>query len=716
MAAVALVGLRVGQGGVRGEGVRAGGAVAVALGRELLRERPAQQEHGHRDEDDQQDNHLHAGLARKHGLLHAAGAQHDADQRGDEVGRLAAIARAPVVQEADGGHVPIRVARVGGVVGVGAVVVAGAHEHAVLPVDGPLDEDQQHHVAEHGQVEDQHGHKLQPEPNLVLEVNAVQATQAYAKGHVDDADDHRGLHLHGVEEQQLIVGHVPGRITPKRVHRVGVAVVGHVGGRVGGVRVLREHGPLGPEQVQPQREVVVVHQPAVHRVQAHQEDHVPGLDQGGEAAAVAALRAVAQPEQVQPQQQHAAAVANVPVHHAVHEGEGGGGEERGVGLLVPRGAVRVHELLEGPRELVQPEVGGRGGPGLGRVLDHGGHLRVHAPGAGRHGALHLRQRVRHRPALRREEPAVEHLEEVERVVGALLAQHGPLPLLQLLRQPAAQRVARVPVLLQHLLRLLQLHAGLLLQARAGARVVQRRHPVAGGPEGVADLVDLGLDGAGLEEDHEDHLVHHLARGRVRDGRLDFGEPRVAVAACGPEEHALEAPAVLLPQHARDVLEAHVRVPAPAKVRVHQRLLLDALAEGVERAAGGARVVAQLGHVAREEVPRLAQHLVQLHLLVELNVQGLGELVQLEQLGLLLLEVALEHLQKLRPFLARAGGAGEVLGGSDLLDGNAKLFDLRLEIAELPLKLIAASDVAHVPPLESSLIGVQIGELDYAHTS
>lgn len=37
----------------------------------------------------------------------------------------------------------------------------------------------------------------------------VEETEGHSKQHVDDAQDHRHLHLERVEESQLVGGHVP---------------------------------------------------------------------------------------------------------------------------------------------------------------------------------------------------------------------------------------------------------------------------------------------------------------------------------------------------------------------------------------------------------------------------------------------------------------------------------------------------------------------------
>ena len=68
-------------------------------------------------------------------------------------------------------------------------------------------------------------------------------------------------------------------------------------------------------------------------------------------------------------------MADVAVHDAEQEGEGDDGEQTGVGLLIARHSIRVHDALEAFSELVELEVGGwvvRDANGIGRVGLDGG--------------------------------------------------------------------------------------------------------------------------------------------------------------------------------------------------------------------------------------------------------------------------------------------------------------------------------------------------------
>ena len=61
-----------------------------------------------------------------------------------------------------------------------------------------------------------------------------------------------------------------------------------------------------------------------------------------------------------------------------------------------------------------------------------------------------------------------------------------------------------------------------------------------GKEGITNLLELGLDGEGLEEDNEDAFFNEGSSLGVGDGLLDGGETDVAVTAGCPENHAFKA--------------------------------------------------------------------------------------------------------------------------------------------------------------------------------
>lgn len=81
---------------------------------------------------------------------------------------------------------------------------------------------------EQGQDEDDHRDELVEEVEGFLEVERVHRLEAHAEGHLSHAQHHGGLHLHGVEEEELVAGDVPGGVDAEGVHVVGVAVLADV--------------------------------------------------------------------------------------------------------------------------------------------------------------------------------------------------------------------------------------------------------------------------------------------------------------------------------------------------------------------------------------------------------------------------------------------------------------------------------------------------------
>ena len=174
---------------------------------------------------------------------------------------------------------------------------------------------------------------------------------------------------------------MPHGIQAEGVHGLGGAVLRGLLGN-GAVfhlaAVLSLEEPARAEEVEAEREHVVVNQPSVDGEEAHHGDHVAaGVQAGCHLAKLGLVVGLLVPEEVQAGAEKEEAVTDVSVHDPEEEGEGGGGEEGGVSLPVPGNSVGVDELLVAVRELVGGEVGGGGGPGLGDLVDVGGHVLVH---------------------------------------------------------------------------------------------------------------------------------------------------------------------------------------------------------------------------------------------------------------------------------------------------------------------------------------------------
>mmetsp|Transcript_72760 Transcript_72760/g.201760 ORF Transcript_72760/g.201760 Transcript_72760/m.201760 type:complete len:667 (-) Transcript_72760:149-2149(-) len=234
----------------------------------------------------------------------------------------------------------------------------GAHGHADQGVDDtgrivdgmhPLEEDHEVHPSEEAQHEDHHRNTLEDEVSHVVEVERVAPTQQEAYSHLEDAEEHRELHLQRIHEQQLVA-----RPSPRPVQAEGVrpfpAAVGDV--------VVRNVLPVGIdveaalEELEADGEEVVVHEAGVQRKDAEAQDHVPSRVEHRHGE----LERLGVAAKVEADHQQQAAMPDVAVHHPEDERERHDGEERGVSLLVAGNAVGVDHVLERLRVLVRLDV------------------------------------------------------------------------------------------------------------------------------------------------------------------------------------------------------------------------------------------------------------------------------------------------------------------------------------------------------------------------
>mmetsp|Transcript_12543 Transcript_12543/g.22783 ORF Transcript_12543/g.22783 Transcript_12543/m.22783 type:complete len:218 (-) Transcript_12543:613-1266(-) len=140
-----------------------------------------QKHHRHCRHSDEQQRHLHARLARVERVLDGAGGEEHFDHCLDEGGRLLAD---------------------------------------VDPVDTPLVNDHEAHVAEGAGHEEQLGNPHEVEGEVVFEVDVVECSQADTESHLRDADDDRHLHFERIEESELVLA-----VVPVPVDSVGVDLV-----------------------------------------------------------------------------------------------------------------------------------------------------------------------------------------------------------------------------------------------------------------------------------------------------------------------------------------------------------------------------------------------------------------------------------------------------------------------------------------------------------
>mmetsp|Transcript_60123 Transcript_60123/g.158157 ORF Transcript_60123/g.158157 Transcript_60123/m.158157 type:complete len:806 (+) Transcript_60123:399-2816(+) len=509
-----------------------------------------------------------------------------------------------------------------------------AHGHADEGVDDargivdgvdPLVEDHPVHPAEEAEEEDHHREALADKVHQVLRVEGVGPAQEHADEHLQHAEEHGELHLHRVDEQQLVGG-----ADPRPVHADGV------GAGTAGVRdvVVRREVAVavlvleaGLEQLEADREEVVVHEARVHREDAQAEHHVPRREEHGLSVAQV-LRIPDQPDAEHEQQ---GAVTDVSVHHPEDEREGDRGEKGGIRLLVGGDAVGVDHVLEGLGVVVRADVRGR-------------HALRRSPVRGQEGLLRgsnntLLEQGLDLVLVQLRVPDVHAQREVSRAhvqdrVDGLLLHAEEAPVLDLGVRALVARGHQVGRLGLHEAEVRLRRPRLLREGLLQGRQAPGRGVGVGGPgvdvdaEARADLLDLLLHRAGdaLEVDNEHRLVHDHAVLRVGHLLLDGAELGEGVAAGRPPEGAREAGLVRLRHDAGQVAQPPERVLLQdGPLRAGLEVLVQAGRQGRRRAG------------AREDLQGSGHDLGLLHRLVLLGHQGHVVLLELDELRVELLE-------------------------------------------------------------------------------
>lgn len=116
----------------------------------------------------------------------------------------------------------------------------------------------------------------------------------------------------------------------------------------------------------------------------------------------------------------------------------------------------------------------------------------------------------------------------------------------------------------------------------------------------------------------------------------------------------------------------------------------------------------------EELAGAGDDLLQLLAFVVLTRELLVHGVELKQLLLLVLEHALERVERTDSSVLRAvadvGRAGqELVDGAGRLGRDAEFAQFAFEVAQFALHLVAALDIAHVPALERRELRVEVRE-------
>ncbi len=211
----------------------------------------------------------------------------------------------------------------------------------------PLDDHQNTEIAKERAHEENLRNELKPEVVRLPEVNSVSRTQRDPQTHLSDSHENGHFHFQGVVEVEGISRCVPIGVDAERVN----------------VIPTRDHDesairhPSAGEQRHADAERFVVHEAGEDGEDGHHDDHVSACEKHGEhLAQVLPQHILLVLQHPRREDEHQQAVANVTEHDSEEEGEGDDGEDSGVGLLVPRHTVCIHDVLKRLREFVRPEV------------------------------------------------------------------------------------------------------------------------------------------------------------------------------------------------------------------------------------------------------------------------------------------------------------------------------------------------------------------------
>mmetsp|Transcript_17573 Transcript_17573/g.30990 ORF Transcript_17573/g.30990 Transcript_17573/m.30990 type:complete len:734 (+) Transcript_17573:515-2716(+) len=704
-----------------------------------------EEQHRNRNTSNSQQQVLNASLSIVHGLVHISWSQRNIDQTRNEVRRLAAIARPPKVKgtlvnriiialtdisPGGAGSIPTTVAIdphaslaihslliVGAAPSVRGGVEAGGAQHPGVPVDGPLHENQNDHVNKERARKCHHGQKLKEKVETLAKVHGIDALEARSRKHLKNAKDNRELHLERVEEEQLVLRHVPNGIETKGVDGIAVAIFSIQFGDVALFRLIAAEGVTRSKQVEAEGETIVIDQSSVHSEESHHDNHVPSHMHSPhhlvELGLLVLLLVPKQPEACTEEEQ---SVSNVTVHDTKQERKGCSGEQRRIGFSVPRNTVRVDKLLITISELVRGKVRGKSRPRLGHLIHMTRHILIHVTMRTIHTRPHILKRFGNDPPLPTEHTRHIRLEHVEGVVDGLFPEDDPRPAFRVLGEHLAEAEARVLVLEEDGAGVDEFLGVLGEHAIDGRGIIHIRQRVAMRKKGITNLLELGLNTERLEKHDKHALLNETSRLRISNGLLNGRKPHITIPPRGTKDHALEPHLLLRANNTRDGAEAHIEVgPRLVIVRPGQQ----------RTRLGGRSARGKLGHgetrsIRHEEPTSLLEDLLQLHLLVVFPRELFGIGIEFLELRFVPFQFHLEGFQELgaRGSLAPRGGgsAGRTERGSRPADDGgvaleetvnvprglevqSKVIALVAEKAEFALQLVAAPDVADVTALE-----------------
>lgn len=253
---------------------------------------------GNRTKGDKEQNVLDVGLSFIQRLVDIAGLKSNVDESRNEVGRLATVAGATVVEGALGGSVIVSSTRktprststisrlvannplaiiVGASPSTATWVDARSRKHAGVPVDDPLHEDQHDHVHEERRGKCEHGKKLKQKVKSFAKVDGVATLEASSAKHLNDTNNDTELHLERIKEKQFIGRDMPDWVQTERVDVVAVplGLVSHVS-LFDLSSILTFKDIAGPEQVETKRKAIVVDETSINGKAVTSEEREDG--------------------------------------------------------------------------------------------------------------------------------------------------------------------------------------------------------------------------------------------------------------------------------------------------------------------------------------------------------------------------------------------------------------------------------------------------------
>ena len=603
---------------------------------------------------------------------------------------------------------------------VSSRVKARGGKHPRVPVDGPLHKDEDNHVNKEGGRKGNHRKELKKKVQSLAKVNGIETLEAGTGKHLSDTENDRKLHLEGVEKEKFILGHMPNGIETEGVNSASFAISSIVElSHISLLGFLAGKRPTGSKKVESEREAIIVHQTGIHCKESHHGNHVTTrMKTTSQFIQLGLIILLLIPQQVKTCTKQEQSVTNISIHHTKQKGKRGRSEQGWIGFPIPRNTISIHELLIPISKLIRREVGRRRRPRLGHLIHMTGHILIHITVGAIDTHADILKLFGNDPSFSAEHAGNIGLEHVEGMVDGLFAEDNPSPTFSVLGEHLTETESSILVLEEDGTRVHQLLSVFSEHPVNGGGIVHIRKGVTMGEKGIANLLQLGLNGEGFEKDNKDAFFNEGARFGTGDGLLNGCKADVAVSTGGPENHAFESNLFFGGDNSSDGGEAHVHVAG---------FVIPSREESVRFTGGlasGKFGNSETGGIRHEESARLLENFLQFDLFIVLPGQFLRVSIQLLQLTLVSLQFHLEGFQELGSggvILVIGGAAGEGTGGgaergggfeksvnfAGGFEGEAEIVAFVAKETELAFEFVAAADVGDVAALEWGQVGVEL---------